>query len=262
MFLLLSYVYHSLLSEPPGIFLSGSAYRQCLRGYLKALLGIQAILTVFGLVLLGGSAAIVYALGKADGLPGALAGVAIASPCILFFWLLRRAYYMNLAPARAAMGADLLRAGDGRFVCCLREGTGFAVLGVSADGDRCVGHGILSAVASEQGASARYGEGADCGAGTTLGIRALGAGGFGGYLDSVLHVLPAGERVFGDGAGWAVAGADESVLPMEQSYTALSIFFLPMRRGYAGKRASPVRGRWCGELPCCLWWERWRTGRW
>jgi len=103
-FLLLSYVYQSLLSEPQGVF-SGSAYSQCLRGYLKALLGIQAVVTVFGLVLLGGSAAIVYAMGKADGLPGALAGVAIASPCILFFWLLRRAYYMNLAPARAAMGA-------------------------------------------------------------------------------------------------------------------------------------------------------------
>jgi O-antigen/teichoic acid export membrane protein len=103
-FLFLSYVYQSLLSEPQAVF-SGSAYRQCLRGYLKALLSIQAVVTVFGLVLLGGSAAIAYAMGKADGFPGALAGVAIASPCILFFWLLRRSYYMNLAPARAAMGA-------------------------------------------------------------------------------------------------------------------------------------------------------------
>ena len=34
-FLLLSYVYQSLLSEPQAVF-SGSAYRQCLRGYLKA----------------------------------------------------------------------------------------------------------------------------------------------------------------------------------------------------------------------------------
>ena len=105
-FLLLSYVYQSLLSEPQAVF-SGSAYRQCLRGYLKALLSIQLVVTVFGLVLLGGSAAIAYGLGKADGFPGALAGVAIASPCILFFWLLRRSYYMNLAPARAAMGAFL-----------------------------------------------------------------------------------------------------------------------------------------------------------
>lgn len=103
-FLFLSYVYQSLLSEPQGVF-SGAAYSQCLRGYLKALLGIQAMVTVFGLVLLGGSAAIVYFMGKGDGLPGALAGVAIASPCILFFWLMRRAYYMNLAPGRAALGA-------------------------------------------------------------------------------------------------------------------------------------------------------------
>jgi O-antigen/teichoic acid export membrane protein len=102
-FLLLSYVYQSLLSEPQGVF-AGSAYSQCLRGYLKTLLGIQVLVTVFGLVLLGGSAALAYFMGKPD-LPGALAGVAIASPCILFFWLLRRAYYMNLAPGRAAMGA-------------------------------------------------------------------------------------------------------------------------------------------------------------
>ncbi len=105
-FLLLSYVYQSVLSEPQAVF-SGSAYRLCLRGYLKALLSIQLVVTVFGLVFLGGAAAVVYWMGKGDGLPGALAGVAIASPCILFFWLLRRSYYMNLAPARAAMGAFL-----------------------------------------------------------------------------------------------------------------------------------------------------------
>lgn len=104
--LLLTYVYQSLCSEPQAVF-SGSAYRNCLRGYLKALLGIQLVVTIFGLVLLGGSAAVVYAMGKADGLPGALAGVAIASPCLLFFWLMRRSYYMNLAPARAAMGASI-----------------------------------------------------------------------------------------------------------------------------------------------------------
>jgi O-antigen/teichoic acid export membrane protein len=102
-FLLLSYVYQSLLAEPQAVF-AGSAYRPCLRGYLKALLGIQAMVTVFGIVLLGGCAAVAYFLGKPY-YPGALAGVAIASPCILFFWLLRRAYYMNLAPGRSALGA-------------------------------------------------------------------------------------------------------------------------------------------------------------
>lgn len=105
-FLLLSYVYQSFLAEPQAVF-SGSAYRGSLRGYLKTLLGIHLILTCFGVVLLGGAAAIAAVLGKGNGLPGALAGVAIASPCILFFWLMRRSFYMNMAPGRAAVGAFL-----------------------------------------------------------------------------------------------------------------------------------------------------------
>ncbi len=105
-FLLLSYVYQSFLAEPQAVF-SGSAYSGSLRGYLKTLLGIHLILTFFGVVLLGGAAAIAAMLGKSAGLPGALAGVAIASPCILFFWLMRRSFYMNMAPGRAAVGAFL-----------------------------------------------------------------------------------------------------------------------------------------------------------
>ena len=105
-FLLLSYVYQSFLAEPQAVF-SGSAYSRSLRGYLKTLLGIHLILTCFGVVLLGGAAAIAAVLGQENGLPGALAGVAIASPCILFFWLMRRSFYMNMAPGRAAVGAFL-----------------------------------------------------------------------------------------------------------------------------------------------------------
>src|SRR5580658_4647518 len=228
-FLLLSYVYQSLLSEPQGVF-SGSAYRHCLRGYLKALLGIQALVTVFGLVLLGGSAAIVYAMGKADGLPGALAGVAIASPCILFFWLLRRAYYMNLAPARAAIGA---------FIYCALVTGGLFVLYKRA---------LVSPFSAY----------------LLMAIGALGTGFF--LLSQVNRVLPpdtvkaptAGQAwhkhwQYGRWAlavsvvtwipyymyyplvsafsGMAQAGQLRALmnlsLPMEQSYTALSILFLP-----------------------------------
>jgi O-antigen/teichoic acid export membrane protein len=108
-FLLLSYVYQSLLAEPQAVF-SGSAYGHCLRGYLKALLHMQWLVTLFGVTLLGSSALVVYLTGRAESLAGALAGVALASPCILFFWLMRRAYYMNLKPARAAIGASLYSA--------------------------------------------------------------------------------------------------------------------------------------------------------
>lgn len=103
-FLLLSYIYQSFLAEPQAVF-SGSTYGKSLRGYLKTLLGIHLILTIFGVILLGGAAAVALAMGKDGGLPGALAGVAFASPCILFFWLMRRSFYMNLAPGRATVGA-------------------------------------------------------------------------------------------------------------------------------------------------------------
>ncbi|HEV2397360.1 MAG TPA: hypothetical protein VGS27_10505 [Candidatus Sulfotelmatobacter sp.] len=228
-FLLLSYVYQSLLSEPQGVF-SGSTYRQCLRGYLKALLGIQALVTAFGIVLLGGSAAVVYAMGKADGLPGALAGVAIASPCILFFWLLRRAYYMNLAPARAAIGAFIycVLVTGGLFVAykkaLVSPFTAYLLMAIGALG---TGFFLLSQVNkalppdTTQGPTAsqawhkhwEYGRWA-------LAVSVVTWIPYYMYYPLVSY--------FG---GMAQAGQLRALmnlsLPMEQSYTALSILFLP-----------------------------------
>lgn len=228
-FLLLSYVYQSLLSEPQGVF-SGSAYRQCLRGYLKALLGIQAMVTLFGIVLLGGSAAVVYAMGKADGLPGALAGVAIASPCILFFWLLRRAYYMNLAPARAAVGAFIycVLVTGGLFVvykkALISPFSAYLLMAIGALG---TGFFLLSQVNkalppdSVAGPTARqawskhweYGRWA-------LAVSVVTWIPYYMYYPLVSY--------FG---GMAQAGQLRALmnlsLPLEQSYTALSILFLP-----------------------------------
>ncbi len=101
--LLLTFLYQSLLLEPMAVF-SGSAYRKSLRGYLSALLWIHAWLTGGGAIVLGMVTLVSYRRGGAD-LPGALLGVTLAAPCILLFWLARRAYYMNLEPARAAVGA-------------------------------------------------------------------------------------------------------------------------------------------------------------
>src|SRR5579859_1013906 len=228
-FLLLSYVYQSLLSEPQGVF-SGSAYSQCLRGYLKALLGIQAVVTVFGLVLLGGSAAIVYAMGKAEGLPGALAGVAIASPCILFFWLLRRAYYMNLAPARAAVGAFIycVLVTGGLFVADKKALVSpFTAYLLMALGALCTGVFLLSQVnkalppdrvkgPTEAQAWHKHWE---------YGRWALAV--------SVVTWIPyyMYYPLVSAFSGMAQAGQLRALmnlsLPMEQSYTALSILFLP-----------------------------------
>ena len=228
-FLFLSYVYQSLLSEPQAVF-SGSAYRQCLRGYLKALLSIQLVVTVFGLVLLGGSAAIAYGLGKADGFPGALAGVAIASPCILFFWLLRRSYYMNLAPARAAMGAFLYFAlvTGGLFVvykkALISPFSAYLLMAIGALG---TGFFLLSQIKKALPPDT-------CDAPTAsqawrkhweYGRWALGV--------SVVTWIPyyMYYPLVSMFSGMAQAGQLRAVmnlsLPLEQSYTALSILFLP-----------------------------------
>jgi len=103
-FLLLTFLYQSLLLEPMAVF-SGSAYRKSLRGYLGALLWIHLSLTVVGIVVLGTATVVSYKFGTMSDLPGALLGVTLASPCILLFWLARRAYYMKLAPAQAVVGA-------------------------------------------------------------------------------------------------------------------------------------------------------------
>ena len=228
-FLLLSYVYQSLLSEPQGVF-SGSAYSQCLRGYLKALLGIQAMVTVFGIVLLGGSALVVYAMGKADGLPGALAGVAIASPCILFFWLLRRAYYMNLAPGRAAVGAFIYFAlvTGGLFVAYKRALVSpFSAYLLMAIGALGTGFFLLTQVNKALPPDAIKGPTA------AQAWHKHWEYGRWALAVSVVTWIPyyMYYPLVSAFSGMAQAGQLRALmnlsLPMEQSYTALSILFLP-----------------------------------
>jgi O-antigen/teichoic acid export membrane protein len=105
-FALLAMLHQSLLLEPQMVF-GVSAYRDCFRGYLKSLLRLHlatALLMFFALCL---SAGVALKLGKSDGLPGALTGVAIAAPLILLFWLLKRSIYLEFSPA-PAVGAALL----------------------------------------------------------------------------------------------------------------------------------------------------------
>src|SRR5258708_15442218 len=78
-FLLLTFLYQSLLLEPMSVF-SGSAYRKSLRGYLGALLWIHFSLTAVGIVVLGTATLVAYKWGMPD-LPGALLGVTLGSPC-------------------------------------------------------------------------------------------------------------------------------------------------------------------------------------
>jgi O-antigen/teichoic acid export membrane protein len=105
-FVLLSLVYLCVVLEPMAVF-GGSVYRNGLRQYLKSLLWIHLLLSLGIFLVLGLSSGAAAVLGSAGGLPGALLGVTLASPCVLLFWLARRSFYLELSPASAALGAGL-----------------------------------------------------------------------------------------------------------------------------------------------------------
>ena len=125
--------------------------------------------------------------------------MAIASPCILFFWLLRRSYYMNLAPARAAMGAFIyfVLVNGGLFVAykkaLMSPFSAYLLMAIGA-----LGTGFFLLTQVKKALPADTCRRAHCSAGMaqTLGIRTMGTGSLSSDLDSVLHVLPAGQHVF------------------------------------------------------------------
>jgi O-antigen/teichoic acid export membrane protein len=105
-FLFILTVHQALMLEPMSVF-GGSVYRNCLRGYLKALLSLHLGLSLAIVVILGVSAGVAFKLGTAGSLPSALVGVAFAAPSILLFWLVKRTFYLKLSPAPSAAAALL-----------------------------------------------------------------------------------------------------------------------------------------------------------
>lgn len=106
LFLLLTLVYGSIVLEPMSVF-GGATYQDCLTGYLRSLFRIYRVIATLNFVVLGASALVSQWLGAGDGLPGALAGASLAAPCILFFWLVRCAFYLKFSPLGAALGSVL-----------------------------------------------------------------------------------------------------------------------------------------------------------
>jgi O-antigen/teichoic acid export membrane protein len=124
-FLFILNFHQALLLEPMLVF-GSSVYRNCLRGYLKALLLAHLGLSVVIVLAMGIAAGVAFKLGQSNGLTGALIGVAFAGPAVLLFWLTKRIFYLNLSPAPSAAAAVLY--------CALTMG-GLAVV---------YGHGLLS----------------------------------------------------------------------------------------------------------------------
>jgi O-antigen/teichoic acid export membrane protein len=100
-------MFHQALLLEPMLVFGSSAYRHCLRDYLKALLLIHLGVSLAIVLVLGISAGVALKLGATNSLPGALLGVAFAAPSILMLWIIRRIFYVKLSPAPSA-GASLL----------------------------------------------------------------------------------------------------------------------------------------------------------
>jgi O-antigen/teichoic acid export membrane protein len=105
-FLLLYVVYSALIFEPMCVF-GPSVYRDQPQEYLSVLLKLHlgAALSISLILLV--SAWIVHEVVHSSSLPWALAGLAVGGPCILFFWLVRRAIYIRFAPQAAVAGASV-----------------------------------------------------------------------------------------------------------------------------------------------------------
>jgi O-antigen/teichoic acid export membrane protein len=103
-YVLLTVVYQSLMLEPMSVF-GGSSYRNCLRGYLVSLFWVHATLSLTICLVFGAFAVAAQTMAHSEGLGGALAGVTIASPFILGFGMVRRGFYLELSPAKSALGA-------------------------------------------------------------------------------------------------------------------------------------------------------------
>jgi O-antigen/teichoic acid export membrane protein len=103
-FLLLSIIYQAILLEPMMVF-GGAAEKDSTRGYLRVLFRIHLIVTSIMFVALALSTVVASRWSGQGSLTGAMAGAAIASPCVLLFWLVRRAFYLDVSVARAATGA-------------------------------------------------------------------------------------------------------------------------------------------------------------
>lgn len=105
-FAFVSQFYMSFLVEPMAVF-GGSTYRARMPGYLGSLLWLHLGAAVLVVFLLGGGALGAQALGVEGHLPEALAAVMVAGPCMLLFWLVRRAFYTDLSPTSAVLGAAI-----------------------------------------------------------------------------------------------------------------------------------------------------------
>ena len=136
-FLLFLVSYQALILEPMCVF-GPAQYRECEPEYFGTLLRLHVVFTAVTVVIMLTSALAMWKLAMPLYLIGALHGVMLAAPCVLLFWLARRAFYLRLLPGGAVLGAVLycviLMAGLWIFYrhVLLSPFTAFLLMGIGA----------------------------------------------------------------------------------------------------------------------------------
>ena len=103
-FLLISAVYQALVLEPQSVFAT-STYRHEPRQYMVSLLRLHGVLASVLFLAFAAAALLTHGRHPGGSLPGALAGIVLATPWILLLWLSRRMCYAKQIPHVATIGA-------------------------------------------------------------------------------------------------------------------------------------------------------------
>jgi len=242
-FVLLSLVYQSLVLEPMAVF-GGSSYRDCLRGYLGRLLRIHLWISLAIAAVFGVSALVAKEFSHSSVLAGALAGVTVASPCILLFWLARRTFYLGLSASKAALGAfvySALSMGGLYFVYhrgLLSPFSAFALMGVAALGTAFYNFVRLHS---------QLGPGPLAPATTEIWNRHWRYGAW-ALASCVVNWIPAYiyYPLLSSFSGMAQSGELKALmnftLPMEQIKAALALLFLPYAAGVQARMGRSSAG--------------------
>ncbi|HZP61776.1 MAG TPA: lipopolysaccharide biosynthesis protein [Terriglobales bacterium] len=107
-FLLLAVLHAAFVLEPMTVF-GAADYKECTREYLGTLLRVHSWTMIITGAALAGAAGVIYFAGSHE-LAKAMFGMAISTPIVLVFWVVRRTFYIELNPGGSVFGAAVYSA--------------------------------------------------------------------------------------------------------------------------------------------------------
>ena len=107
-FLLLAVLHAAFVLEPMTVF-GPADYKGRTREYLGTLLRVHSWIMIATAAVLAAAAGIIYLTGAAP-LAKAMLGMAVSTPFVLVFWVIRRAFYIDLDPGGSVWGAAVYSA--------------------------------------------------------------------------------------------------------------------------------------------------------